>query len=240
MARQHDEAVARGEASIHDTLKEGDLMLFTDSDLGIEGSIIIDTLIIKEGEDMIPKYTMTLREEKAVGSLEKIQNQIDSIAGGGQGTGGLNTQQIQSIIRSLGNQLFLSRTHNDTAAGLIGFLAGAIFGASGFAEGLTGFGAKIDSMGRGYMESLTLRRFLEVPELRFNRAEIVLGDKWRSPGAGIIESVEPDYDADGNLLRSGTISLKLQDGEIGAVAVDDICMGYSMTMKRRGIMRYLI
>lgn len=47
MARQHDEAVA-GEASIHDTLKEGDLMLFTDSDLGIEGSIIIDTLIIKE------------------------------------------------------------------------------------------------------------------------------------------------------------------------------------------------
>ena len=69
-------------------------------------------------------------------------------AGGGQGTGGLNTQQIQSIIRSLGNQLFLSRTHNDTAAGLIGFLAGAIFGASGFAEGLTGFGAKIDSMGR--------------------------------------------------------------------------------------------
>lgn len=142
MARQHDEAVARGEASIHDTLKEGDLMLFTDSDLGIEGSIIIDTLIIKEGEDMIPKYTMTLREEKAVGSLEKIQNQIDSIAGGGQGTGGLNTQQIQSIIRSLGNQLFLSRTHNDTAAGLIGFLAGAIFGASGFAEGLTGFGAK--------------------------------------------------------------------------------------------------
>mgnify|MGYP007028164373 FL=1 len=49
----------------------------------------------------------------------------------------------------------------------------------------------------------------------------MLGDKWRSPGAGIIESVEPDYDADGNLLRSGTISLKLQDGEIGAVAVDD-------------------
>ena len=85
MARQHDEAVARGEASIHDTLKEGDLMLFTDSDLGIEGSIIIDTLIIKEGEDMIPKYTMTLREEKAVGSLEKIQNQIDSIAGGWAG-----------------------------------------------------------------------------------------------------------------------------------------------------------
>ena len=49
MARQHDEAVARGEASIHDTLKEGDLMLFTDSDLGIEGSIIIDTPYYQRG-----------------------------------------------------------------------------------------------------------------------------------------------------------------------------------------------
>ena len=37
------------------------------------------------------------------------------------GTGGLNTQQIQSIIRSLGNQLFLSRTHNDTVVGFTGF-----------------------------------------------------------------------------------------------------------------------
>ena len=76
------------------------------------------------------------------------------------------------------------------------------------------------------MEALTLRRFLEVPELRFNRAEIVLGDKWRSPGAGIIESVEIDYDDEGHPLRTGTVTLKLQDGEIGAVAEDDICMGY--------------
>mgnify|MGYP007087972692 CR=1 FL=1 len=44
------------------------------------------------------------------------------------------------------------------------------------------------------MESLTLRQvFRGCRNLRFNRAEIVLGDKWRSPGAGIIESVEPDY-----------------------------------------------
>ncbi len=96
-----------------------------------------------------------------------------------------------------------------------------------FVSGIvTGSGGFFDKFANGEVESLIIRRFLEVPELRFNRAEIVLGDKWRSPGAGIIESVEPDYDADGNLLRSGTISLKLQDGEIGAVAVDDICMGY--------------
>lgn len=158
MARQHDEAVARGEASIHDTLKEGDLMLFTDSDLGIEGSIIIDTLIIKEGEDMIPKYTMTLREERL---LDRLKNpKSDRLyCRWWAGNRWLEYPTDTVYHPFTGQSAFLSRTHNDTAAGLIGFLAGAIFGASGFAEGLTGFGAKIDSMGRGYMESLTLRRF---------------------------------------------------------------------------------
>lgn len=228
MARQHDEATKNGTTSIHDTIKEGDLMLFEDEDLGIEGNVIIDKLTIKEGEDMIPKYTITLRNEKTVGSIEKLQNQIDSIMAGtaGQGSGGLNTQQIQQLLRTIGSQLFLSRTQNDKAAGLITFLAGAVFGSSGFAEGLSGFGAKIDEHGNGFMQNLTLTRGLEVPELRFNRAEIVLGDKWRSPGAGIVESVEPDYDEDGNMLRTGIVTLKLQEGELGAVAVDDICMGY--------------
>lgn len=83
-------------------------MLFSDEDLGINGSIIIDTLIIKEGEDTIPKYTITLREEKKVGSIEKIQNQIDSIVGGGQGIGGLNTEQVRSIVRALGKRFSIS------------------------------------------------------------------------------------------------------------------------------------
>lgn len=182
----------------------------------------------------------TVGETAAYSRIGELEEKIDSVTLQGQtyvGGGGSGVYVIKrndstpatdsnvfSALRSLG--MFLRKDQPDSTDHLTGFNAGAIFGASGFAEGLTGFGAKIDSMGRGYMESLTLRRFLEVPELRFNRAEIVLGDKWRSPGAGIIESVEPDYDADGNLLRSGTISLKLQDGEIGAVAVDDICMGY--------------
>ena len=182
----------------------------------------------------------TVGETAAYSRIGELEEKIDSVTLQGQtyvGGGGSGVYVIKrndstpatdsnvfSALRSLG--MFLRKDQPDITDHLTGFNAGAIFGASGFAEGLAGFGAKIDSMGRGYMESLTLRRFLEVPELRFNRAEIVLGDKWRSPGAGIIESVEPDYDADGNLLRSGTISLKLQDGEIGAVTVDDICMGY--------------
>lgn len=131
MARQHDEAIARGEVSIYDTLKEGDLMLFTDTDLGIDGSIIIDTLIIKEGEGIIPQYTITLKDEKTVGTLEKIQNQIDSIVSGGQGSGGYNSNQIKSLIKSFGSNFFLSKLISDTANGLITFLKGLLIGRNG-------------------------------------------------------------------------------------------------------------
>ncbi len=94
------------------------------------------------------------------------------------------------------------------------------FETKGYVGGLTGRGARIDRNGNGEMESLTIRRFLEVPELRFNRVEVKVGDKWRAPGAGIIERVEQDPDAD-----TGTAWLKLEEGEIGAIAVGDICMG---------------
>ena len=96
---------------------------------------------------------------------------------------------------------------------------------------LTGSGGFFDEFANGEVESLIIRRFLEVPELRFNRVEIKLGDKWNAPGAGIFESVEPDYDEEGDILSTGTGYLKLEEGEYGAIAVGDICMGifHSMT-----------
>ena len=90
---------------------------------------------------------------------------------------------------------------------------------------LTGSGGYFDEWANGEVESLIIRRFLEVPELRFNRVEIKLGDKWNAPGAGIFERVEPDTDEEGNRLMTGTGWLKLEDGEYGAIAVGDICMG---------------
>lgn len=86
---------------------------------------------------------------------------------------------------------------------------------------LTGSGGYFDEYANGEIESLIIRRFLEVPELRFNRVEIKLGDKWNAPGAGIFESVVPDTDN----TMTGTGYLKLEEGEYGAIAVGDICMG---------------
>ena len=94
-----------------------------------------------------------------------------------------------------------------------------IVGKEGFAGGLAGFGIRLGKNG------MILRRFLEVPELRYNRVEVYVGNQWRAPGAGIIESVTPDTNSDGTESATGEIKLKLEEGEIGKVAVDDICMG---------------
>lgn len=119
----------------------------------------------------------------------------------------------------------ISKIGPDRTSFLVSFLAGAVFGKEGFASGLAGFGAKIDENGNGEMRGLRLWEWLEVPELRRNRVEVYAGIKWRTPGVGIVESVVADTDNEGNPLSAGTVHLKLEAGEMGAVAADDISMG---------------
>lgn len=128
-------------------------------------------------------------------------------------------------------KLFLSKTTNDRTpfklevGDKLTAEKGLQIGES-FVPGIvTGSGGFFDKFANGEVESLIIRRFLEVPELRFNRVKIELGDKWNAPGAGIFESVEPDKDSEGNPLMTGTGYLKLEEGEYGAIAVGDICMG---------------
>lgn len=110
---------------------------------------------------------------------------------------------------------FANKQAPDTFKGRMTFNAGAQFGPS-YASGITGVGGFISEKGAGELESLFIRRFLEVPELRYNRVGISVGDDWSAPGAGVIESVDKEQKL---------VTLKLEEGEIGAVAVGDICMG---------------
>lgn len=126
-------------------------------------------------------------------------------------------------LESDANRKFLRKDVPDRAAGRIGFDDGAEFGQ--FIPGITGQGGLIDRNGAGELESLVLRRWLEVPELRYNRISIQVGNKWNAPGGGIIEDVSIDTDAAGDPLNTGIITLHLEDGEYGMVAVDDICQG---------------
>lgn len=123
MARQHDLAQADETGvikSLHDTLKAGDLMNFNDTDLNIEGIISIDQLTIKEEDGKIPTYDITLREDKEVGTIQKIQQQISSLQSGNGGTGaGLTTTQVKNQVETEGSKHFISKINDDTAKGTI-------------------------------------------------------------------------------------------------------------------------
>lgn len=92
--------------------------------------------------------------------------------------------------------------------------AGMQFGLTYIPGLVGGMGGWIGPDGAGELRSLILWSFLEVPELRFNRVEIVQGVDWHAPGGGIVESCEGD-----------TVTLKLEEGDYGAVAEDDLCLG---------------
>ncbi|EJX07292.1 host specificity protein, partial [gut metagenome] len=61
--------------------------------------------------------------------------------------------------------------------------------------------------------------------MRYNQVKVFVGIDWQCPGAGIIESVTPDVGESGAVLSTGTAVLKLEEGQFGAIDVDDITMG---------------
>lgn len=123
MARQHDLAEKDTTGvikSLHDTLKAGDLMNFNDTDLNIEGIISIDKLTIKEEDGKIPTYDIILREDKEVGTIQKIQQQISSLQSGNGGTGaGLTTTQVKNQVATEGSKHFISKINDDIAKGTV-------------------------------------------------------------------------------------------------------------------------
>lgn len=225
MARQHDDAVANNQTSIHDTIKEGDLMLFEDDDLGISGSIIIDSLSIKEGDDMIPEYEITLKEEKIVGTLEKIQSQIDSIVSGGQGNGGYNSEQIKSLIKAFGSNFFLRKDKDDRTPHKLS--SDKAFEIGKFVSGSTGGIIMVDKeTGQTYAEvdKLKVRMKAYFESLEIQNVNSVGGKIVLTPGGavtlidvwtkGTIEQTPILSMADGNpiLLADGS-ELQLMDKE---------------------------
>ena len=157
--------------------------------------------------DLQPLYQRAAMIRDAVLKWENTANRVGSLFYD-------ILSQIQTIDTGLSDK-YLRKDIPDTAKEKITFEKGLQIGPA-FAPGYTGTGGNIDEEGNAELESLTLRKFLEVPELRYNRVEVNVGDKWRAPGGGLIESVDP---------VAQVVTLKLEDGEIGAVALDDICMG---------------
>ena len=217
MARQHDEAVASGGTitSLHDTLKEGMMLLFEDDDLNIDASIFIDRLTIKEGDGPIPTYEITLKEEKTVGRLDKMQNQIDSLAAGqGQGSGGYNASQIRSLIDAYGGTRFLSRIKDDRTAHKLA--TDKAFEVGEFLAGISGGFFGMDQNGDSYLEVARLYARVRAvfEELTVIKTGVLAGKQYITPGSGIVcTKVEGVTNASGTLTGWRCYFLSEQDGE---------------------------
>lgn len=147
--------------------------------------------------------------------------------GGGEGGGVVDTAVVKALIKSEGSKLFISKLYDDVSSGIITFNGGLRSNKmtylnqgvqiGTFVTGMIGgTGAQIDKDGRGEMTSLILREFLEVPELRFNKIDVVSGELWNSIAFGTIEDVD---------LVNQIVTLKLEEGEYSGIHVNDICRG---------------
>lgn len=255
MARQHDQAQADETGvikSLHDTLKAGDLMNFSDTDLNIEGIISIDQLTIKEEDGKIPTYDITLREDKEVGTIQKIQQQISSLQNGNGGTGaGLTTTQVKNQVATEGSKHFISKINDDTAKGTVTwekiqkflqgltaedlsqFKKGATFGE--FIQGmLFGTGGRIDELGNAEFESITSRSSIIAKELIVNR-QTAMESNFVFTESGMVESVTeiPAATEGGNV----TYDLKLQkrwDNDFTAFKENDVVLASINTLTENG------
>nr|DAS86951.1 MAG TPA: tail protein [Caudoviricetes sp.] len=95
-------------------------------------------------------------------------------------------------------------------------LSGKISSAD-FLSGLLGYGWLIDSAGRAEMRSLTLREWLDVPKLRYNRVQVIGSEMWVTEGGAI-----SDVQSSGSQC---VVTLKLEEGDPNPFRPADILKG---------------
>ena len=225
MARQHDEAMEDTTGttkSLHDTIKEGDIFQFSDEDFGISADVIIDSLSITEKEGAIPTYEVSLRDNKEVSTLQKIQDKITAIS---NSTGDFTPAQVKEYIQSEGLKYFLSKVKTDVAEKLIRFWEGIAFGeqsdnnplgissdgiatlkevvSAAFRSGALGSGFKLgdyNGSGDSYLEvdRLLVRKAAEFVRLVIRELQSVGGEIVLSPAAMKVSNVV--YFAKGTVL----------------------------------------
>lgn len=183
---------------------------------------------------------ITVGNEEIKGTTTTMREQLQMVVSAmNNGMGGMNVEQFKKMLNIYAPHMFdgryLSKTSNDTAAGLISFLKGlvsegVISAKQGveigeFVTGLyTGTGAAIDEKGNAEVESLRVRSYLEVMELIINRLSAIEGDQILTE-ADTIETVDD--------LGDGLYRLKLKEkweGYFTAQVVGNVVKGIINTL----------
>ena len=199
---------------IASSLKEGNILDFKDTDLGIDVSVIIQSLVIKEGGP-VPEYEITLFNDKVVSTIEKIQNSITSLAS----NIGITIEQAKSLfatwveawrvkwfdqkLRTFDPVQFNSVTSTDFESKLKGWVIDALgnaefrdvllrsFKSWNFAAGPLGAGVGMVNDDELQTDKLLVRKIMYVLEMMIQRMRFQGGIMVLSPATGFkIDRVE--------------------------------------------------
>ena len=199
---------------IASSLKEGNILDFKDTDLGIDVSVIIQSLVIKEGGP-VPEYEITLFNDKVVSTIEKIQNSITSLAS----NIGITIEQAKSLfatwveawrvkwfdqkLRTFDPVKFNSVTSTDFESKLKGWVIDALgnaefrdvllrsFKSWNFAAGPLGAGVGMVNDDELQTDKLLVRKIMYVLEMMIQRMRFQGGIMVLSPATGFkIDRVE--------------------------------------------------
>lgn len=200
--------------SIAMALKEGNILDFNDTDLGINASVIIQSVIIKEG-GAVPEYEITLFNDKILSTIEKIQNSISSLAN----STGITLEQAKSLfaawievwrvkwfdqtLHTFDDVNFKSVTSTDFESKVKGWIIDALgdaefrdllirsFKSWNFAAGPLGAGVGMVNDDELQTDKLLVRKIMYVLEMMIQRMRFQGGIMVLSPATGFkIDRVE--------------------------------------------------
>ena len=154
-----------GKSTLKNSLYEGNTLMFEDSDISSSKAIIIDSLKITEGDKMLPEYEVTLNDNKEVGTIQKLQNQVSSLAG--SISSAYNGSQIVTIVEGQLSSMFVRKDVNDTVYGILSF--DNAIKSTAFIDGFDGKGWEINPDGSSIFETMKVR------------ADVFLGGKVGTP-----------------------------------------------------------
>lgn len=168
--------------------------------------ITISQVSISMGEGLTPKVEITLNDDVQQTTIQKLTMSVDRIyngslfsSGGAGGSTSANMAALRSLLQTEGNRRYLSKEHDDTAAGKITFEKDTAFrnglGSTDFSSGELGAGYHMGKYGNtndSYLEidRLLVRKMAYFVELAVKRLSHVGGSIMVSPADLTISNVE--------------------------------------------------
>lgn len=217
--------------------------------------LYVNSFSYKKGEEILPELSVELSSRIALGSISSKGGQSSQNLDGTQIiVGGMTFPSVITSVSEetptdknvysaqRANNEFLSKKHNEgtpydlTAQNLFsngqiqagGMSVAKEFATSKYSRGAVGArkGAYVDEEGNLYVNRLFVEDSLTVPSITYSRAMVMFGVFVVSPAVGKILEVSPEVDAEGKLRKTGWITLDLEEGEAGSVAVGDMLLGF--------------